>query len=134
MARHLAYLLITTGFPTLEGNPADFATQVSTLDTSDLLIAISITPYTRETLDAAAYASRRGVPVLAFTDGLQSPLAQIADLSLPIPGKNLLFSHSLAAFGTLAHALATALAREHPQKALKTLRETEQVASFKYAK
>jgi DNA-binding MurR/RpiR family transcriptional regulator len=71
---------------------------------------------------------------LAFTDGLQSPLARNADLALPIPGKNLLFSHSLAAFGTLAHALATALAREHPQEALKTMRETEKVASIKFAR
>ena len=32
MARQLAYLLINTGVPVLEGNPADFATQVGMLD------------------------------------------------------------------------------------------------------
>lgn len=134
MSRQLAYLLINTGVPTMEGCPADFATQVGNLDGRDLVIAISITPYTRETLDAAAYARKRGVPVLAFTDGAHSPLAKIANVVLPIPGKNLLFSHSLAAFGVLAHALATSIAREDPQSSLKKLHEVERVARPKFTK
>jgi len=134
MSRQLAYLLINTGVPTMEGSPADFATQVGNLDSRDLLIAISITPYTRETLDAAAYARKRGIPVLAFTDGVHSPLAKIANATLPIPGKNLLFSHSLAAFGVLVHALATSIAREDPQSSLKKLHEVERVARPKFTK
>ena len=134
MARQLAYLLINTGLPVLEGNPADFATQVGMLDTKDLLIAISITPYTQETLDAAAYARKRGVPVLAFTDSLNSPLAKSATLTLPIPGENLLFSHSVTAFGVLAHAIATSIASQAPQQALSKLREVERVAQRKFAK
>ncbi|MBK8792999.1 MAG: MurR/RpiR family transcriptional regulator [Holophaga sp.] len=132
MARQLAYLLINTGIPAMEGNPADFASQVGILDSRDLLIAISITPYTRETLDAAAYARKRSIPVLAFSDGDHSPLAKIASLALPIPGKNLLFSHSLAAFGVLAHALATTIAREDPKSSLKKLHEVERVARPKF--
>lgn len=134
MTRQMAYLLINTGLPTLEGSPADFASQVGNLDSRDLLIAISITPYTRETLDAVTYARKRGIPVLAFTDGPHSPLAKNANLTLPIPGKNLLFSHSLAAFGVLAHALATSLAREDPMSSLKKLHEVERVARPKFAK
>lgn len=134
MARHLCYLLLNTGLPSLEGNPADFATQVASLDRSDLLVAISIKPYTRETIDAAAYGRKRGVPVLAFTDGPDSPLHRIAALTLPIPGANLLPSHSLAAFGTLAHALTTTIAREHPQATLDQMRETESVARPKFTK
>jgi DNA-binding MurR/RpiR family transcriptional regulator len=134
MARQLAYLLINTGLPTMEGNPADFATQVGLLDTKDLLIAISITPYTQETLDAAAYARKRGIPVLAFTDNLNSPLAKSATLVLPIPGENLLFSHSVTAFGVLAHAIATSIASQAPQRALNKLREVERVAQRKFAK
>ena len=133
MARQLAYLLINTGLPVLEGNPSDFATQVGLLDSRDLLIAISITPYTQETLDAAAYARKRGVPVLAFTDSLNSPLAKSATLALPIPGENLLFSHSVTAFGVLAHAIATSIAREAPQEALRKLQEVERVARKKFA-
>ncbi len=134
MARQLAYLLINTGLPVMEGNPADFATQVGLLGAKDLLIAISITPYTQETLDAAAYAKKRGIPVLVFTDSLNSPLAKSATLALPIPGENLLFSHSVTAFGVLAHAIATTIASQSPQKALSKLREVERVAHRKFAK
>ena len=134
MARQLAYLLINTGVPVMEGNPADFATQVGMLDAKDLLIAISITPYTQETLDAAAYARKRGIPVLAFTDSLNSPLAKSATLALPIPGENLLFSHSVTAFGVLAHAIATSIASQDPQQAITKLREVERVARQKFAR
>jgi DNA-binding MurR/RpiR family transcriptional regulator len=134
MTRQLAYLLINIGLPVMEGNPADFATQVAMLGSEDLLIAISISPYSQETLDATAYARKRGVPVLAFTDGSHSPLAESATLLLPIPGENLLYSHSQTAFGVLAHAIATSIASQAPQRALSQMREVEQVAHRKFAK
>lgn len=134
MARQLAYLLVNTGLPTLEGSPADFASQVGNLGSKDLLIAISIAPYTRETIDAAAYAKKRDVPVLVFTDTLHSSFAKAATLALPIPGKNLLFSHSLAAFGVVAHALATSIARMDPKGSLRKLHEVERIAGPKFTK
>jgi DNA-binding MurR/RpiR family transcriptional regulator len=134
MTRQLAYLLINIGLPVLEGNPADFATQVGMLEPKDLLIAISITPYSQETLDAAAYARKRNIPILAFTESVHSPLAKGATLTLPIPGENLLFSHSVTAFGVLAHAIATSIASQAPQQALSKLREVERVAQRKFAK
>lgn len=134
MAKQLAYLLVCLGLPVMEGNPVDFATQVGLLESRDLLVAISITPYTQETLDAAAYARKRGVPVLAFTDNLGSTLAKTATLALPIPGENLLFSHSLAAFGVIAHAIATTIASQSPEKFLSKLRDEERVAQQKFAR
>ena len=134
MARQFAYLLVNIGLLVVEGNPADFATQVGLLDHQDLLIAISLTPYSQETLDAAAYARKRGIPVLAFTDHLDSPLAKFATLVLPIPGENLLFSHSATTFGLLAHAIATSIASQSPQKALDKMREAERVAHRKFAR
>ena len=134
MTRHFAYLLINIDLPVLEGNPADFATQVGLLGPKDLLIAISITPYSQETLDAAAYARKRGIPILAFTDSLTSPLAKLASLVLQIPGENLLFTHSLTTFGILTHAIATSIASQDPQRALNKLREVERVAQQKFSK
>jgi DNA-binding MurR/RpiR family transcriptional regulator len=134
MTRQFAYLLINIDLPVMEGNPADFATQVGLLGPKDLLIAISITPYSQETLDAAAYARKRGIPVLVFTDSPTSPLAKVATLLLPIPGENLLYSHSLTAFGVLIHAIATSIASQDPQRALKKLREVERVALPKFTK
>lgn len=133
MARHLAYLIINAGLTMMEGNPADFATQVGILGPKDLLVAFSIAPYSRETLDAAAYAKKRGVRVLAFTDNPDSPLAKLATLAVVMPGENLFYSHSLAAFGVLAHAVATTLVRQDPKGALRKMREVERIAGPKFA-
>jgi DNA-binding MurR/RpiR family transcriptional regulator len=131
MTRQLAYLLINIDLPVMEGNPAEFATQVGLLGPKDLLIAISITPYSQETLDAAAYARKRGIPVLVITDSITSPLARVATLLLPIPGENLLYTHSLTTFNVLAHAIATSIASQAPQRALNKLREVERVTPWK---
>lgn len=133
MTRHLAYLLTQAGLPCLEGSSADFATQVVNLGPGDVVIAISINPYSRETMDAVSFARRRGIPVLAFTDRIRSPLARLAENVLPVPGENLLYSHSLAAFAVLAHAIATSVATRDREGILLKLREAERVARPKFA-
>lgn len=131
MTRQFAYLLINIDLAVMEGNPADFAAQVGLLGPKDLLIAISITPYSQETLDAVTYARKRGTPVLVITDSITSPLAKVATLLLSIPGENLLYSHSLTTFNILAHAIATSIASQAPQRALNKLREVEKVTPWK---
>ena len=132
MAAHLAYLLTQAGLPTVQGSQADFPTQVANLENQDLLIAMSFSPYSRETVDATAFARRRGIKVIAFTDRLKSPLARSADLTLTLQGANLLHSHSLAAFTVLGQAIATTIASKDRELALKRLREAERVARPKF--
>lgn len=132
MAQHLAYVLTQAGLPSISGSPAEFATQVVNLDRRDVVLAFSVHPYSRETYDAAAYARELGVPVVAFSDRLESPLAKVARVTLPIPGENLLFSHSLAAFAVLAHALATASTAGDRAEILRRQRDSAQVASAEY--
>ncbi len=132
MAQHLAYVLTQAGLPSIAGSPAEFASQVVNLDSRDLVIAFSVRPYSRETYDAAAYARTLGVPVVAFSDRLESPLAKVARATLPIPGENLLFSHSLAAFAVLAHALATAATAGDRAEVLRRQRDSAKVASAEY--
>ena len=79
------------------------------------------------------FARRRGIPVLAFTDRIRSPLARLAENVLPVPGENLLYSHSLAAFAVLAHAIATSVATRDREGILLKLREAERVARPKFA-
>ena len=45
---------------------------------ADVLLAASVEPYARATIDGARYAAGQGVPVVALTDSEVSPLAQIA--------------------------------------------------------
>lgn len=132
MATHLAYLLTQAGLPTIQGSQADFPTQVANLGPQDCLVAISFSPYSRETVDATAFARRRGVKIIAFTDRLKSPLARPADYTLTMHGDNLLYSYSLSAFAVLAHTIATTIASKDRELAIKRLREAERVARPKF--
>jgi DNA-binding MurR/RpiR family transcriptional regulator len=134
MADYLGYMLTLAGLVTVSGNAADFARQVANLDRKDLLVAISFPPYSQETLDVAEYAHRRGVTLLVFTDGLDSPLARFADHTIPLAGENLLFSHSLGSFTVVIHALATVLASRDRQGAVRRLKEAEGVSKTQFVR
>lgn len=53
----------------------NLAEDMSTLITNDILIAISLNPYTKETIEACRICKKQGVDVIAITDSLSSPLA-----------------------------------------------------------
>jgi DNA-binding MurR/RpiR family transcriptional regulator len=127
MSEHLCYLLTISGYVAVAGNPAEYARQVANLSPKDLLIAFSFRPYSQETLDVVAYAQKRHVPVIAFTDGLDSPLARHAELTICLAGENLMFTHSIAAYAVVSHAIAAALASKDREAAIKRLRETERI-------
>jgi DNA-binding MurR/RpiR family transcriptional regulator len=93
-----------------------------------LLIAFSFPPYSQETLDVVDYARKLHAPVIAFTDGLDSPLARHADITVPVAGENLMFTHSIAAYAVVAHTIAAALASKDREAAIKRLQEAERIA------
>jgi DNA-binding MurR/RpiR family transcriptional regulator len=127
MATLLGYLLFLVGVPNVAGHASDLSIQVAALDPGDLLVAFSVHPYSRETLDATSYAKAHGVPVLAFTDRADSPIAALADTLLLVPGENVMYSHSSVAFNVLANALVTVIGSRDPGRALQRVREAEQV-------
>lgn len=74
----------------------------------DALLAITFAPYSEETLALAQDARERGLPVVAMTDRLTSPLARVADAILIVPEVDFGAFRSLSA--TIAMALALAVA------------------------
>lgn len=76
----------------------------------DLMIAIAMPHYYKETLDLAEFAKEAGIPILALTDSLLSPLASIATdrICLSPPGRDLppLPATILAAIQGLGAAVA----------------------------
>ncbi len=127
MGTILAYHLTQAGVPCIAAIPSDFANQVANLGAKDLLVVLSFAPYSRETVDAAAFAKHNGIPVLAFSDRRDSPLAPHADLLLPVPSENLLFSFSLTSFAALSHAFAIVLAARDQPGTLKRLQAADRV-------
>jgi DNA-binding MurR/RpiR family transcriptional regulator len=127
MGTILAFHLTQAGVPCIAAIPSDYSNQVANLGPRDLLVVLSFAPYSRETVDAAAFAKQNGIPVLAFSDRRDAPLAAHADILLPVPSENLLFSFSLTSFAALSHAFAIVLAARDQAGTLKRLQAAERV-------
>jgi len=74
----------------------------------DVLVAVSFTPYTPITVELAAEAATRKVPVIAITDSALSPLAPAAEVRFEIVEADYAGFRSLSATLSLAMALAVA--------------------------
>ena len=115
MSLILGFYLTQAGLPSIAAIPSDFSNQVANLGSRDLLVVLSFFPYSREAVDTAIFARESGIPVLAFSDRADSPLKPYADILIPVPSEDLLFSSSITTFAALAHAFAIVVASsDHP--------------------
>jgi DNA-binding MurR/RpiR family transcriptional regulator len=84
----------------------------------DLVLVISLPPYSRQSLDLIDAARRLGIATVALTDRLTAPAARAADLALAVRSDNLTFTNAVAAMTVVINALATAVAARHPDRAI----------------
>lgn len=132
MCQVLAFNLTQAGLPCIAALPSDFSNQVANLGPKDLLVVISFAPFSRETIDAAAFAKRQEIPVLAFTDRIDSPLARTAAQVVVLPSEDFLFSFGLSTFSVLSHAFAIAVAAMDPAGTVKRLKAADEVGQPLY--
>ncbi len=104
-----------------------FIEQLPFVTPDDLLIAFSFPPYSRETVDAAKAASQRGVPVVAITDRVTSPVTFYSRKVVPIRSQNMLFTNSFSAISVVINALATEVAVRNRTKAMKVSKEIDRL-------
>jgi DNA-binding MurR/RpiR family transcriptional regulator len=98
----------------------------------DVLLAASVHPYTRLTLDLAEFAAGRSVQVVAVTDSEVAPLAQIADHLVIVPTGSPAFLNTLAPAFAVAEILGALVAGHAGQGAVEALRRfDEQGAALK---
>lgn len=86
--------------------------QAELIPADDAVLAISFTPYAPVTLDLATRAARRGVPVVAITDSVFSPLTQLATVWLEVAEADHAAFRLLAGTYALAMTLAVAVAEQ----------------------
>jgi DNA-binding MurR/RpiR family transcriptional regulator len=97
----------------------------------DVVLAASVEPYARATIEAARYAAGEGVPVVALTDSEVSPLAQLASATILVATESPSFFHSMTPLLAVTEVLAALVAGRSGQKALAALGRTEaQLAAF----
>lgn len=75
----------------------------------DALLAITFAPYSEETLALAQDAKARGLPVVALTDRMTSPLVRLSDAVITVPEVDFGAFRSLSATIVMAISLAVAI-------------------------
>lgn len=88
------------------------AEQVAAATSRDAAIVVSFAPYAAASVDLAADAAARNIPVVAITDSADSPIAAIARVRLDVVEADFAGFRSLAATMALAMALAVAVAQK----------------------
>ncbi|MDT4855660.1 SIS domain protein [compost metagenome] len=78
----------------------------------DVLLAISFSPYSPETIAMAENAAARGIDVVAITDTIVSPMSKFANESLLVSEVDFGAFRSLSATLCLAITLAVAVGTE----------------------
>ena len=125
----LAYQLTQVGISSsvLQHSHTLFNEHILFLNSRDLLIVFSFPPYSKETIEAAEYASKRKIDVIAITNKQASPVTFFTKANLIVKSENMLFTNSFAAISVLINAIATACAIKDKQRAKKVLKESEEI-------
>lgn len=131
IARELQFRLMRFGYAVVAYHDALMPRMVAaTLEPQDVVVALSLTGYTPETVEAARIARQSHACVVAITDPA-SPLAEVADHTLPVVTQetDFIYKPSASRYALLAvvDVLATELAlrhREHTRDKLRRLKHT----------
>jgi len=125
----LAYQLTQVGISSsvLQHSHTLFNEHILFLNPKDLLIVFSFPPYSKETIEAAEFASKRKIDVISITNKHASPVTFFTKANLIVKSENMLFTNSFAAISVLINAIATACAIKDKQRAKKVLKESEEI-------
>jgi DNA-binding MurR/RpiR family transcriptional regulator len=91
--------------------------QIACARPGDAVLAVSFTPYAQSTIDLSAAAARSGVPVVAITDSVFSPLVTNAKLWLEVAESDYGAFRSLSATMSLVMAIAISIGERREGKA-----------------
>lgn len=96
---------------TLLDTAGGLATHVArTINTNDVLIAVSFRFYANETVSIVENTASLNIPIVAITDSTLSPLAKSADVLFSVPERDNKFTRSLSAPICLIQAIMVAVA------------------------
>ncbi len=112
VAVHLSYGLTRAGKLSrlLSGAGGYLHEEAAAVRPGDALVAVSVDPYSAEVIEVCAALHRRGVPVVALTDGPLSPLSALATVAFEVQDAEVAGFRSLAAQMCLGQALVFGVA------------------------
>lgn len=125
----LAYLLhmVRPGVRQLAPTAGMIVDDLRDMESSDVVVALSVHRYTADTVRVLAEARRRGLHTVALTDNPASPLVPHADVTCYVESGGVTIFRSLSAFVSLVQALATGVALRTGTSARSELQLDEQL-------
>lgn len=108
-------------------NPHGISEKLFRINERDVVIGLSFSRYTKNTIEAVSFARDRGSTVIAITDHLMSPLIPYANISLTAPSEMSSFIDSFVAPLALINALITEIGRKKRVEVEQHLASLEQV-------
>ncbi|MGH1573283.1 MurR/RpiR family transcriptional regulator [Methylobacterium sp. P31] len=130
---HFAYVMSFLGERAvlLDAGAGTGLDPIRSASSEDVLLAASIAPYTRATIEVAQYAHGRGVPIVAVTDSLVSPLATLARETIAVPTDSPSFFHTVAPVLVVGEILAALIAGRGGEASLAAIERSEaQLTAF----
>jgi DNA-binding MurR/RpiR family transcriptional regulator len=123
----LAHSLKVMGFDAMvvQGGGLQSSVDVLCIKSEDLMIAIDLWRYVRMTVNAVSHAKRTGTPVIAITDSIVSPLAQMADIAFEVATEGIVHSLSITALMSLLNVFIAMLADRVPQQVYESLKRVD---------
>ena len=112
-----------------EGGTEEAARRLSRCGRGDVLIAISLPRYSKDTVRLADFARERGAHIIAITDVPSAPLAAKADSLLLAPSEHPVMPSSAVGALAVIEAIATAVMRLNPDAAQIAFELSELVVS-----
>ena len=103
----------------------DIPEQILNAGSGDTLVAISFRRYSREAVNIVEKTKRKNAYIIAITNNLLSPIAQLADLSLIVNTEIHTYIESYTAPMSLLNAIITAMSLKKKKKALPALNKLE---------
>ena len=91
----------------------------------DVLFVVSVLPYTRLTVEAAAHARDKGATIVALTDSPHSPLADLADETVLVRTETPSFFHSMTPAFAAVECLAALMTARQGKSALDAIAASE---------
>lgn len=123
------YLNIILNNSTLLETLENSSEQLFDFNADDCIVGISFERYSKSTIQSFAYAHRKGMPTIAITDELLSPLVPHADITLLGVSRMPSFIDSFVAPLSLINALITAVGKAKQEDVMERLEGLEEIWS-----
>lgn len=122
---HYSYGLLAPNGVLVQGVGGTLSDQIGEIGGGDVLVAMSLAPYTRQTVDAVTQALEQGADLVVLTDSALSPIARSASHTLLFRADSPSYFQSMVGALALAEALAAAVAVRGRRKVLAHLQNRQ---------